>query len=239
MNWLSDNWKILFEGFGGAAAIALFGYLLRHWWERWRQPLGQEASLSAKAARVENSPVASGLGNTQNVNSPIFNVNIGPDAGAVSANAIMSAERAWVMVTLEWQKRRGLVITGSGNSGEYMNFAVQLICTNQGKTTAWIAEKRIRAVIVDTLPPEPDLDSAGLIPIESETLPAGYTSVRDEDVTADGLIGAAGKYAVVYGIVRYKDVFGANHHTTFGYRLPVGPHLMERISGFPKYNENT
>lgn len=69
MNWLSDNWKLLFEGVGGTALVAFFGYLLKRWFEQRQQPSGQEATQTAQgAAKIEKSPVASGSGITQTIN---------------------------------------------------------------------------------------------------------------------------------------------------------------------------
>lgn len=70
MNWLSDNLKLLFEGVGGTATVALIGYFCKRWLESRQQPSGQEATLTAQGARGSDSPVASGSGITQNVNSP-------------------------------------------------------------------------------------------------------------------------------------------------------------------------
>jgi hypothetical protein len=66
VNWLLDNWKILFSGVAGTAAVALIGYLLKRLWEPKPQPSG----LNAQGAKVLESPVASGTGNVQRVNSP-------------------------------------------------------------------------------------------------------------------------------------------------------------------------
>jgi hypothetical protein len=165
------------------------------------------------------------------------NAKISAIAALKSSEAVMNAERAWVMVSLEWQNTRGLINTSSGSRGENTNFAVRLVCTNQGKTPAWITEKRIRAVSVDPLPPEPDIDGTQLIQ-KLETLSAGQESIREEDVTAEGLM-AAGKTTAIYGIVRYRDIFRNDHYTTFGYCVFQGNVPLGRIVALPKYNENT
>jgi hypothetical protein len=76
VNWLSDNWKILFDGIGTAAAVASIGYVCKRWFESRQQPSGQPATLMAKEGRVSDSPVASGSGITQNINSPTT-INLG------------------------------------------------------------------------------------------------------------------------------------------------------------------
>lgn len=63
MNWPSDNWKFLFAGDGGAAALAFIGNVCKRWF--WPQPPEQGANLTAQGASVHDSPVASGSGITQ------------------------------------------------------------------------------------------------------------------------------------------------------------------------------
>lgn len=38
MNWLSNNWKLLFDGVGGTAAVAFIGYICKRWWESRQRP---------------------------------------------------------------------------------------------------------------------------------------------------------------------------------------------------------
>lgn len=61
MNW----WEWVFSGTG-----VLFVGLLIEWLRRRSRSSGQEAALTAQGARVDRSPVASGSGITQTVNSP-------------------------------------------------------------------------------------------------------------------------------------------------------------------------
>jgi hypothetical protein len=58
VNWFSNNWKLLFEGVGGTAAVAIIGYVCKLLF--WPQSSGQDANLTAQGARVSDSPVASG-----------------------------------------------------------------------------------------------------------------------------------------------------------------------------------
>jgi hypothetical protein len=65
VDWLSNNWKLLFEGVGGTAAVAIIGYVCKLLF--WPQSSGQDASLTAQGARVSESPVASGSDIVQTV----------------------------------------------------------------------------------------------------------------------------------------------------------------------------
>jgi hypothetical protein len=76
VSWLSDNYKWLFDGFAGAAAVALVGYVVQRLFKPKPEPAAQETSLTAQGSKVTNSPVASGTGITQNVNSPTIHLNL-------------------------------------------------------------------------------------------------------------------------------------------------------------------
>jgi hypothetical protein len=68
MGWFSENYKWLFDGFAGAAVLAVIGYVLHHF--RGSRNRQGAATLTAQGAKVESSPVASGSGITQTINSP-------------------------------------------------------------------------------------------------------------------------------------------------------------------------
>jgi hypothetical protein len=74
VNWLSDNFKWIFDGVGGAAVIALIAYLLKWLWSSPTESAGQRTTgtLTAKDSSAVNSTAASGSHNTQTVNAPII-----------------------------------------------------------------------------------------------------------------------------------------------------------------------
>jgi hypothetical protein len=74
--WLSENYKWLFDGVAGAAVIAVIGYLLRRFLKPRPQDPQQNATLTAQGAKVVNSPIASGSGITQRINSPNINLSL-------------------------------------------------------------------------------------------------------------------------------------------------------------------
>jgi hypothetical protein len=82
MGWLSDNYKWLFDGVAGAAVVAVIGWLFHHF-SQGRQR--GTAALTAQGAKVTNSPVASGSGITQTINSPTINVSLPAPIDATSA----------------------------------------------------------------------------------------------------------------------------------------------------------
>jgi hypothetical protein len=83
MRWLFDNYKWLFDGVGGTVVIGLIGLWYRHWRKRQREDQAPSSTLTAQGAKVENSPVASGSGITQTINSPTINLSL-PNTSAPS-----------------------------------------------------------------------------------------------------------------------------------------------------------
>jgi hypothetical protein len=81
VKWFAENYKWLFDGVGGAAVLAIIGYMIH----RYRRSGGRKGSavLTAQSAKVVNSPVASGSGITQTINSPTINLSL-PEATAPS-----------------------------------------------------------------------------------------------------------------------------------------------------------
>src|ERR1700739_4853067 len=67
MNW--GEW--VFSGVG-VLGLGLFIEWLRRRLHSW----GQQATITTQGAKVSESPVASGTGITQNVNSPTFNLSL-------------------------------------------------------------------------------------------------------------------------------------------------------------------
>ena len=72
MNWLIAHQQELIIGILASAIVAVAGYLLNLWFGSKRQPDG--AALTVQGAKVSKSPVASGRGNVQRVNSPNTNI---------------------------------------------------------------------------------------------------------------------------------------------------------------------
>lgn len=156
-------------------------------------------------------------------------------------------ERAWVMADVEpdsekWRDRKLHVLQGSGTSGDSTAIYAVLVCTNAGKSPAWINETRAKFEIVETLPPTPNFESAEYV--EASTIPLGmveggaapHTQRLPWTPTAVGHE-ELGKMSVIYGFVRYRDIFKRLHVTTFGYRIIHGQ--LKRLENYPEYNQNT
>jgi len=154
-------------------------------------------------------------------------------------------ERAWVMADLEhdsqkWADRKVHVLQGSGTSGDSTGFYAVLICRNEGRSPAWLGERRARFEIVSGLPPKPNLELTELIEASPTPLGTGQALPHTErlsfPITAQGHE-ELGRMNVIYGVVKYRDIFGKNRKTTFGYRLTPDRRFV-RLE-YAEYNKHT
>jgi cell division protein FtsL len=155
-----------------------------------------------------------------------------------SADALVGAQTAWIVVELRWPQGVGRVSYNIQDDVMTTGVFIDLICHNKGQTLAWVMEKRITMALVEKIPPEPDLDAAPLIAAEPEVFgPNWATSTGDQYLACQGT--REGKVIIVYGVVRYFDIFEQKRETTFGYELTsVSPPTLERIP-IRAYNRNT
>jgi hypothetical protein len=75
VHWLSINYQWVVA----VVAMPIILFLLKRWADSPKKTASAaptQAALSAKGSTVSNSPVASGSGNTQNINAPVFNVSL-------------------------------------------------------------------------------------------------------------------------------------------------------------------
>ena len=161
-----------------------------------------------------------------------------------------NAQRAWVTVDVKhddkkWTdgkthilERTTYVSDGKGGTagGDNTSFYAVLLCKNEGNNPGWVDEKRAKFEIVSSLPPRPDLESA-------QVIQAGPTPIgpgREDEVQFVPVAKGSqedSKIAVIYGDVKYRNIFGKNRQTTFGYRLLTTE--LTRLEGYPEYNNNT
>jgi hypothetical protein len=168
------------------------------------------------------------------------------EATKASADAAVSAERAWIMVDLEKVPGVGTIIVhgatqeGSGPQRYSTSVRVRCVCSNQGKTPAKIIEKKMAVLLVTgnkPLPIEPELQIEILDPVP-EYLQTRDESKQDWTLEVDGRQ-ENGDMLIAYGIIRYTHLFSATEaHTTFGFRVTIN-NTFQRLTGYPKYNENT
>ncbi len=173
-------------------------------------------------------------------------------AAEASTNALINSERAWVMAELEWANDRpGNFGWGSGGGFEGATTwaRLSLNCSNEGKTPAWIIQKRVRIEIVEAIPPKPQFPPLNpeweFENSEPEPLAPGRNHKVFFDITCRDKWDfeveiLTDRELIAYGFVRYRDAFQVERETRFGYRFAKSTkEEVERIEGFPEYNKHT
>lgn len=156
-------------------------------------------------------------------------------------------ERAWVVVDIKHEDMQ--LETKSIHIGDAVDetTSVPLTCIsfNGGKSPAWVIEKRIRFEIfenAEAIPRTPPLKLTSVFDDIPHTVYTREHSAKADMPIAQGRL-KDGKVGVIYGAVRYRDIFNKIRTTTFGYKvLPVADRFslrLERLKNRPKYNENT
>jgi len=163
-----------------------------------------------------------------------------------SADAEVAVQSPWIMVNIEYTPGMSRTLGATREKGgpeiHHTDFVFRFDCINHGKTPAVITEKSAKLIIVtkDTLPAKPDFSDAKVFDNHPEPLAAGEASKekRDEYFSAPGYQGFD-EWVVLYGVVKYRDVFGRDdRQTTFGYIVTLG-NKIERLPGYSEYNKNT
>ncbi len=158
-------------------------------------------------------------------------------------HAVTNTERAWVMVNVHWHAGAGRIVDGQtiidGVVRNNVSATIDCFIHNNGRSPAWLTEKRIGVAIVDGehLPTEPDLQRT---PVRDVTL---QPMAPDADYmwhVQPGCEGPRelGKLMLVYGAITYRDIFDQIRETRFGYMVNPSNEL-ERIPSYPAYNKHT
>ena len=156
-------------------------------------------------------------------------------------------ERAWVLVDVAWDSekwtdRKPHVLQGSGTSGDTTGIFALLMCQNEGKSPAWIDEKRAKFEIVSALPLKPNFESAEFLQTGPE--PIGIGNAKPPKTRLPWIAEAigheqTGKMMIIYGFVKYRDIFGKSRETRFGYRITPSREFV-RLEGkeYREYNKH-
>ena len=95
-----------------------------------------------------------------------------------AVNRQTKAQRAWVSVDIEWDRTRWSDgkfhrIEGSGTSGDQTLFEAVLTCRNEGKSPAWIDEKRAKCELFTMIPEKPNLAATEIVQLGPEPIGIG------------------------------------------------------------------
>ncbi len=159
-------------------------------------------------------------------------------AAKASADALVNSERAWLLVDIEPQGGKTHLLTstnsqGEDNSGVY----VVIIIKNHGRSPAWITQQIHRFEIEEEISEAPDFSKELEGEKYSVPLAPGADVRHNRTLISRGHVGPK-KKPVLFGMVRYTDVFGRDHSTTFGYHVSLFGKL-DRMSDYPPYNIST
>jgi hypothetical protein len=158
-------------------------------------------------------------------------------------NALISGNRSWITVEVEKVPGVGGLMDGRGTEmgvgpvhTESTAFRARIICRNDGKTPAWITKKQAALDIVEAVPEAPDWSRTAIIQPAPEQLLVGQVGKPTDETLYSKRGRALGKMTILYGLVSYRDPFGENRTTSFGYYVRDDGSL-ERLPN-SKYNEN-
>src|SRR5262249_20570681 len=127
---------------------------------------------------------------------------------------------------------------GAGSDGVTTSIMVKIIIKNHGRAPAWVTQMfqgfRLLADIPATLDFEPDLTNSA-----AYSIPIAPQQSYEKTCT---LVSSGWKEfhkeSIVYGIVRYRDTFGEDRRTTYGYYISNTGRL-DRMTDRPEYNKST
>jgi hypothetical protein len=162
-------------------------------------------------------------------------------AAKQSADALITSERAWVMVNLQLPTDRMRIVEIISNGIPKISIEVCFVCQNDGRTPAWILEKRIWFRMVESLADKPDITQPlSFVEVGTEPLNVGASSRRKIELECEGDL-RSGLGTVIYGHVIYRDVFRPDRETWFGYAVILSQQAnrLDRLAGYPEYNKNT
>lgn len=167
-------------------------------------------------------------------------------AGATNKQAdhVAASERAWILAGLSVPSGPNLSHWTDATGESKMTVSINIRCTNDGHSPAWITSKSARLVIVkegEALPPVPQLTKEDVIDEVVEPVGPGKDSTPSEwNATGNGRHSTQTS-TIIYGVVKYLDIFGENRETWFCYRLIgyQGNRKLIRISCGPEYSRHT
>lgn len=132
---------------------------------------------------------------------------------------IASAERAWVLVEIQ---EVPLYSLEESTDGDTTSIPIRIVCRNDGNTPAWVTDILFGMVIYDrdAIPRAPEINNAQRV--GGDLTPVGPKSAMppiDYTVECAGRNPIYFRHTVLFGVVRYRDVFGEARETHIGYEV--------------------
>jgi hypothetical protein len=211
-------------------------------WSNWALVLisGGAVVAALKTLKVIREQTADAKAAALSAKETADAAKVNADAALTSANAIINSERAWVVVHVAWSKKPRRIV----QFGDKCNIHVTWVFENAGKTLARIYETSICLYIGSSIPAAPDFNNTLLVTENTfEALSYGKAPPEEKSVRGQGFLGREkNTTGILFGRVRYLDIFGNKRYTVFGYYF-----FDDRIDGLerlspqdcPAYNEYT
>src|SRR5579871_1175007 len=147
------------------------------------------------------------------------------DAAKLTAERLAQIEGSRIIPTVDWPLRPSVTNLGSFEEGKLISrtgISVSVKCKNEGKITSWITEKRLGVGIFDHIPENPDFENIDIIFHGLQEVPKEETFKTDESRVCDESDDAGSMtMIVIWGIVKYRDIFSDSRYSTFGYLVTI------------------
>jgi hypothetical protein len=209
--------------------------------------IGWQSWETRKAAQATQRSAGTMENQTGILKQSVAQAKIAAQAAKDNAEALVNAERSWIMTELKWtadvegERATTTRLTETVVVGDDKEtwLDVCLICSNEGNSPAWIDRIDLWLKFASDLPEEPSEDS----PTRSHTGPESVSVGKPRrfyfQPDCKGLrTGVGGVPLVLYVVVIYRDAFGDNHRTWCGYMVMGAKPRLERLS-LTEYNKNT
>lgn len=217
-NWLRTNQQSLAIWLEGLALVAIFGLELKEYKRQGRERKEQREESAAQIKIAQDSA----------------------DAAKASADALINIERAWIEVYLSLGPEPSIIENTRAVDPVHTTVSLEFVCTNYGKTPAWINTKQIGMMILREHIAVPNIrpTETSFPLIGPELVAAGADLSHEGHVECEGRI-TKGHPALVYGEVSYRDIFHKHRTTTFGYWITEDKKVERLPFLYPAYNEHT
>jgi hypothetical protein len=172
---------------------------------------------------------------SQHMRDGLVATNKAADAAKESANALISAERAFLLTSLDWipgysslsYDREGIGTTSA---------RVRLCCINAGRTPGQILEGKAGMMILDALPKALDFTNAKERLAAKGPIRVGDSKLWEVTVQCDGIADPT-HFTVVFGVIPYLDIFGKQREATFGFEAQMS--TLRQITEQPYSNNSS
>jgi hypothetical protein len=199
------------------------------------------AKAAIRSARAAKASAKAAQDTVQSLEKQFPHLEQSANAAKMSADVLVNSERAWLLVDVERAPGSASLLTGTNAENiPYTAILVDVIVKNQGRSPAWIIQHFQFFEILDSIPPAPDFEKN----IRDGDIYSQPVAVNGEYKMRCDLVAIGRKEdnsnsdSIIYGIIRYRDIFSKIRYTTYAYYVDIAGRIY-RMTDHPKYNEST